>query len=485
MSALHPGRATSARDANDFAGARRQRHPAKGRSRAVRSVFRRSDGPATTWPHAAWARRHRTWCPWHARDVIDRETRPRTAHVPTSSGRRWSWTLVRRALPWAGWLVWSAVLFGALWFDQGAGLIGPEGVGLAKLLVALFAVAGVLVSPWLGARALPVLAGLLAVASLTVSAVLHTGTGTSEGTLGLAEPAALLWLLLLVPVTARRWWVSWVAAPVLWCAIVLRPVSADPRETTITVALFFAVGATAVGGAGVVWRLVRADRRRRAQELRAEQRVEFARDLHDFVAHHVTGIVVQAQGARAMARRRPELVPPSLERIEQAGTEALDAMRHMVGMLRDHDGRVRRSALTPLAGMDDLRALVEGFSAENGARARLTITGSFDDLPVEITTTAHRVVMEALTNVRKHAHRCGEVRVEAVRTADGGVAVRISDDGRGRGGRHHAGSGFGLKGLTERLVLIGGELHAGPAPGGGWRVEAILPSTPTLPGAAR
>ncbi|MEU8951008.1 histidine kinase [Streptomyces sp. NPDC048489] len=416
--------------------------------------------------------------------MIDRETRPRTAHAPAASGRRWSWTPVRRALPWAAWLVWTAVLFGALWFDRGAGLIGSEGGGFAKLLVALFAVAGVLVSPWLGARALPVIAGFLAAASLAVSAVLHAGAGRPEGALALAEPAALLWLLLLVPVRARRWWVSWVAAPALWCAIVLRPVSAGPRETTVTVALFLAVGATAVGGAGVVWRLVGADRRRRAAALRAEQRVEFARDLHDFVAHHVTGIVVQAQGARAVAERRPELVPPSLERIEQAGTEALDAMRHMVGMLRDHDGRIHRSALTPLAGMDELHALVEGFSTANGARARLAMQGSFDDLPVEITTTAHRVVMEALTNVRKHAHRCAEVRVEAVRTAGGGVAVRISDDGRGRGGRHHGGGGFGLKGLTERLVLIGGELHAGPAPGGGWRVEATLPSTPALGRAA-
>lgn len=419
---------------------------------------------------------------------MDRETLPSAAPARGDSARPSPWTFVRRALSWAAWLVWTAVLCEALWFDWGAGLSGTRGVELTKLLVALFAVTAVVLSPWLGARTLPVVAGLAGAASLTVSAALHAGAGgtaDADVALGFAEPAALLWLLLLVPVRARRWWVSWAVPPFLWAAIVLRPVTVDPGDTTVTVALFFAVGATAVAGAGAAWRLVRADRRRRAETLRVEQRTEFARDLHDFVAHHVTGIVVQAQGALAIAERRPELVRPSLERIEQAGAEALASMRHMVGMLRDPGGDERDPALAPLAGIAELPALVEGFAAVGGARARLAMEGTFEDLPVEVGTTAHRVVMEALTNVRKHAHRCTEVRVEALRTADSGVAVRVVDDGRVRGGRHHAGGGFGLKGLTERVTLIGGRVHAGPAPGGGWSVEATLPPVPVTAGAAR
>jgi signal transduction histidine kinase len=101
---------------------------------------------------------------------------------------------------------------------------------------------------------------------------------------------------------------------------------------------------------------------------------------------------------------------------------------------------------------------------------------------VEITTTVHRVVMEALTNVRRHAHGCTEVRVRVAQSADS-VTVRISDDGHGGG--HGSGGGFGLKGLAERVSLIGGRVQAGPAAGGGWSVEAILP-TPAVPvGAAR
>jgi signal transduction histidine kinase len=380
-----------------------------------------------------------------------------------------------------------ATLGGALLLDYEADLIGPYGVGFAKLLCALLAVAAVSVSPWLGARVLPVVAGLAGAASLSVSAALRLGAGASaesHAAYGFAEPAALLWLLLLVPLRGRRWWVSWAAPPVLWAAIVLRPMAVEVVDISVIIALFFALGSTAVLGAGVAWRLISLDRRRRAEALRLEQRTEFARDLHDFVAHHVTGIVVQAQGALAIAERRPQLVRPSLERIEQAGVEALTSMRHMVGILRDANGGEREPALAPLAGIAEVRSLVERFSAVGGARARLDMEGTFDDLPVEVTTTAHRMVMEALTNVRKHAHGCTEVRVRVVRSV-GGVTVRVSDDGRPRGGRHSSGGGFGLKGLAERVSLIGGSIQAGPITGGGWGVEATLPATPVPSGAAR
>ncbi|MFE7794241.1 sensor histidine kinase [Streptomyces sp. NPDC057460] len=374
----------------------------------------------------------------------------------------------------------------ALLFDYQADLIGPHGASFAKLLVASLAVAAVSVSPWLGAAMLPVVAGLAGAASLAVSAALRAaadGSGTSDAAYGFAEPAALLWLLLLVPLRGRRWWVSWAAPAVLWAAIVLRPIAVGASDFSVIIALFFAVGSTAVLGAGIAWRLIEADRRRRAEALRLEQRTKFARDLHDFVAHHVTGIVVQAQGALAIAEKKPQLVRPSLERIEQAGTQALTSMRHMVGMLRSTSTEEGEPARAPLAGIVEVRSLIEGFSAVGGARARLDMEGTFDGLPVEVTTTAHRVVMEALTNVRKHAHGCTEVRVRVVRSA-GGVTVRVSDNGRPRGGRHNSGGGFGLKGLAERVGLIGGRIQAGPTPDGGWSVEATLPPTPVSAGAA-
>ncbi|MEU0303306.1 histidine kinase [Streptomyces sp. NPDC006175] len=346
---------------------------------------------------------------------------------------------------------------------------GPDdsALGIVKLGGALLAIALVVASPRLGSRALPAAGCALAVVSLCISVVLHVEMSVSSQALGYAEPAALVWILLVV---ARRGAPSWaaVALPVLLMAIVLRPVSVSVRQSTTILALLFALAAVTALGTGLGMRLLLADRRRQAAALRLEQRTEFARDLHDFVAHHVTGIVVQAQGAHAIADRRPELVPPALRRIEQAGSEALTSMRHMVGMLRDTDGEV---ALTPLAGIGELRSLVEEFSAVGGARARLDLEGTFDDLPVEVTTTAHRVVMEALTNVRKHAHGCTEVRVRVYRSAER-LTVRVSDDGLPR---HVSRNGFGLKGLAERVGLIGGRVQAGPVTAGGWGVEATLP----------
>lgn len=369
------------------------------------------------------------------------------------------------------------MLCGALVIDRLTGLIGDRGFGLAKLLCGLLAVAAVAVSPWLGAKALPAFAGLAGVASLALSLALHAGAASSspDGTdshdgFGFTEPAALLWLLLVVALRGRRRWAAW-AVLALYPAIVLRPMASDVGEISIITALFFAVGTTAVLGAGVARRLVLVDRRRRAATIRLEQRTEFARDLHDFVAHHVTGIVVQAQGALAIAERRPQLVLPALERIEQAGAEALTSMRHMVGMLRDADGE---PALAPLAGIAELRTLVEEFSTVGSTQARLDLEGTFDGLPVEVATTAHRVVMEALTNVRKHAHGCAEVQVHVVRSGDS-LTVRVGDDGR----PHPASTGgFGLKGLAERVGLIGGRIQSGPVTGGGWGVEATLPVTP-------
>lgn len=388
------------------------------------------------------------------------------APTPTATRKAGRWQIPSAT----AWTLLVGGLVGLVVFDWAGGLYWIQYYGYTKLIGALLIVAVAAVSPRLDSRALPVAACVCAVGSLCLSVWMYLEMEASTEPLALAEPAALVWLLLLV---ARRGKPSWaaLAVPLLGMATVLRPVSVEVRESTTIMALLFALAAVTALGTGLGMRLLLADRRRQAATLRLEQRTEFARDLHDFVAHHVTGIVVQAQGARVMADRRPELVPPALQRIEQAGSEALASMRHMVGMLRDADGEV---TLTPLAGIGEVRTLVEEFSAVGGALARLELEGTFDDLPVEVSTTAHRVVMEALTNVRKHAHGCTEVRVRVHRSGDR-LTVRVSDDGRPR---HVSQSGFGLKGLDERVGLIGGDVQAGPVTGGGWGVEATLPMSP-------
>ncbi|MBB1255871.1 histidine kinase, partial [Streptomyces sp. OF3] len=355
--------------------------------------------------------------------------------------------------------------------------------GALMLGSTLLAVGALLASPRLGARGLPWAAGAAAGVSLGTTVAIHVIARLPVGAQGitpvrdpyaLTEPAALLGLLTLTVWRGAPLWAA-LSAPACFAAVILRPLAVGVGETTLVVAFFFTLAATAALGIGLTVRLVIADRRRREASVRMEQRTEFARDLHDFVAHHVTGIVIQAQGARSVAARRPELVPPALERIEHAGAEALKSMRSMVGMLRDVDESRTDVPLAPLAGMAEVRALVEEFATVGGSRARLRADGDFADLPVEVATTVHRVVMEALTNVRKHSRDYTEVEVHLTRSA-GGITVRISDDGRPRQAvGQPLGGGFGLKGLAERVAVIGGRVRTGPAPAGGWRVEATLP----------
>ncbi|HEY8481461.1 MAG TPA: histidine kinase [Spirillospora sp.] len=241
-------------------------------------------------------------------------------------------------------------------------------------------------------------------------------------------------------------------------------------------------------GIGLYLRALEARRARALAAARRDERLELARDLHDFVAHHVTGIVVQAQAARFAAQSGPGQSPEQLDRmfgaIEKAGTEALTSMRRMVGLLRDaqnadaQDGDARPAAggddaspTRPAGDLSQLRELVAGFTHPPAA---LTLAPDLGTLPPEVAASAHRVVQEALTNVRKHAADAESVRVSVAR-ADGGVEVAVRNDGGGRS-RRLPSSGFGLTGLAERVDALGGRLHAGPRPEGGWEVVALLPA---------
>ncbi|WBB79761.1 histidine kinase [Micromonospora sp. WMMD882] len=302
---------------------------------------------------------------------------------------------------------------------------------------------------------------------------------------GLAESVGLLGVVF---VLARR-------APVVPALALVAAtgvaVSALPlRVEVTTVHQFFgtvyALLAAGSAAAGMYFRMAATARERQLATVRAQQRAEFARDLHDFIAHHVTGMVVQAQGARYVAERDPARAVVALEQIERAGAETMTAMRRMVGVLRGPDGApgpdpadgTSDAPVTPLAGLVDLPELVANFSAAGPVPARLHTEGDLDGLPVEVTSSAYRVVMEALTNVRQHATGAGHADVRVSRTPDW-LLVRVADDGPGpRPGRTRSRDGFGLLGLTERAEALGGRLTAGPGVDGGWTVDLALP----LPG---
>ncbi|MEU4465992.1 histidine kinase [Streptomyces sp. NPDC024017] len=210
-------------------------------------------------------------------------------------------------------------------------------------------------------------------------------------------------------------------------------------------------------------------------ETRRSERLAMAADLHDFVAHHVTGILVQTQVARMMAATQPQELDPVLAGIERAATEALASMRRTVGVLRDTapEAADRR----PVGDLAGIAELIEGFATPG---QQVTLRRDFalppDTLPHEVQAAAFRVVQEALTNIRRHAADATHVEVR-LRDDTGRLAVTVADDGRGGTQLPVAahGGGFGLVGLKERVTALGGELDAGPRHGGGWEVRAVFP----------
>ncbi|MFI1707769.1 sensor histidine kinase [Streptomyces griseoruber] len=212
-------------------------------------------------------------------------------------------------------------------------------------------------------------------------------------------------------------------------------------------------------------------------ETRRAERLAIAADLHDFVAHHVTGILVQSQVARMMATSRPEDLDPVLAGIERAATEALASMRRTVGVLRDAgpDAAGHR----PVGDLAAVAELVDGFASPVQKVTLRRDPTLPDDLPHEVQAAAFRVVQEALTNVRRHAADAAEVTV-GLRRSGRHLEVTVTDDGHGGAQLPPAahGGGFGLVGLTERVTALGGELRAGPREGerAGWEVRAVFPA---------
>ena len=200
----------------------------------------------------------------------------------------------------------------------------------------------------------------------------------------------------------------------------------------------------------------------------AEERTRIARELHDVVAHRVSLMTVQAGAAKTVAADDPEGALQAMEAVEQAGRQALDELRHLLGVLRP-DAEVE--VLGPQPGLADVPRLVEQLG-EAGLEVSLTIDGAQTDLPARVDLFAYRIVQEALTNVLKHAgsHARTEVRVS---TDNHGVEIEVLDNGHGA--TILPGSGHGIVGMRERALLLGGSLDTGPRPGGGFQVVAYLP----------
>lgn len=195
-----------------------------------------------------------------------------------------------------------------------------------------------------------------------------------------------------------------------------------------------------------------------------EERIALARELHDVVAHHVTGMLVQAQAALEVSDDDPHAAHRLLPGIVRSGTEALGAMRRLVGTLRQGENE---AATTDLAA--DVIAAVER-TRELGFETRLRIDLP-DVVPPELGRSVLRLVQESLTNVHKHAVSPTMIDVEISRTPAGALRVIVADDGQ----LHELNQGgYGLVGMRERVDLLGGLFSAGPRENG-WQVLAELP----------
>ena len=211
--------------------------------------------------------------------------------------------------------------------------------------------------------------------------------------------------------------------------------------------------------------------RERAAEARraiAEERTRIARELHDVVAHRVSLMTVQAGAAKTVAADDPESASQAMHEVEKAGRQALDELRHLLGVLRPD---AESETLGPQSGLADVPRLVDQFRAA-GLEVELAMDAARGDLPARVDLSAYRIVQEALTNVLRHAGpgTRAEVRLTA---GAGDVAIEVLDNGRGA--TIAPGSGHGIVGMRERALLLGGSLDAGPRPGGGFQVVARLP----------
>ncbi|MBD8044364.1 sensor histidine kinase [Arthrobacter sp. Sa2BUA2] len=213
----------------------------------------------------------------------------------------------------------------------------------------------------------------------------------------------------------------------------------------------------------------------------ADERTHIAREMHDIVAHSLSVIITQADGARYASAQDPEIATATLGTIAETGRGSLREMRRLLGVLRGDDGASTR----PLPSLADIGDLVEGVKRA-GLDVQVITTGTMRRaLPAGAELTAYRVVQEALTNVLKHAGPLARATVD-LNWTPGGLAIQVHDDGRGAaadeaapGGSGNPGAiqGQGIRGMAERVALYDGSFEAASAAGGGFRVAAFIPYT--------
>ncbi|MFL6248920.1 MAG: sensor histidine kinase [Actinomycetes bacterium] len=296
----------------------------------------------------------------------------------------------------------------------------------------------------------------------------------------LGYPYGPAWLALIVALWtavtggARRaaWVTTFVGLAVYFtlAAVVGRVEPINPATVaahTSSLLLVLAVAELAMAGRQ---RRLAADRTRAEEDRRraGEERMRIARELHDVLAHNISLINVQAGVALHLMDEQPGQSRSALVAIKQASNDALGELRSVLDVLRQGDEAPPRS---PASGLAHLDSLVSGAGA-TGLEVRTRVEGTPRPLSAGTDLAAYRIIQEALTNVTRHA---GPATASVlVRYTQDGLTVQVDDDGRGPSSPNGTG-GNGILGMRERVAALGGDLDAGPRPGGGFRVLAHLP----------
>ncbi|MGB7449900.1 MAG: sensor histidine kinase [Ornithinimicrobium sp.] len=353
---------------------------------------------------------------------------------------------------------WALVAALACWSVVEA-VLGQDLAPRPLQLLAVLAVLG----PLLWRRERPLVAVAVSFGTLTIIDTVRTLTG-AQGAL-LASTSAVL----ILTYALFRWGSGREAATGLGVILIWLPVTlvADHTSFAEKVAGYAVFLFTAALGAAIRYRA--KIRVRDIDQAKAREREQLARELHDTVAHHVSGIAIQAQAGRAIAATDPQRATEALATIEGAATQTLTELRAIVGVLRGSQD----TDLAPQSGV----AEVEQLATDGPTRPRVTVVlvDEFNDLSPAVGAAIYRLAQESITNARRHARHATCITVAVTGDADR-VRLTIDDDGSSpAGGR--APAGYGLVGMRERVTLLGGTFHAGPTADRGWRVEADLPRT--------
>jgi glucose-6-phosphate-specific signal transduction histidine kinase len=368
---------------------------------------------------------------------------PRPVNPPGKGPR--DWALV------AAFLCWSVV----------EAVLRDDMAPRPLLLIAALAVVAPL--PW--RRSHPLVAVAVAFGLLTAIDIVRIFTG-SQGALPSSVSATLVLTYALFRWGSGREVAGGLGVILVWLAITNVADSTGLAETVAGYAFFLFAAAL---GAAIRYRA--RIRIRDIDEAKAREREQLARELHDTVAHHVSGIAIQAQAGRAIAASHPERAIEALATIEDAATRTLTELHAMVGVLRASQA----TEFAPQPGMAEVEQLANG--GETRPCVEVMLAGELGDLSPAVGAAIYRLAQESITNARRHARHATRVTVAVSGDADQ-VRLTVDDDGSS-GTASRAPGGYGLVGMRERATLLGGTFHAGPTAGRGWRVEANLPRTGT------